>query len=58
MYATTSACDVIHAVYSAPPRPLASRWMTSTSGSSSASASATANVLSVLALSAIVMRDG
>jgi hypothetical protein len=57
MYATTSALLCVHAVRSARPRPFCSRCSTFTS-SSFASACARSSVLSLLALSAIVNRNG
>ncbi len=54
--ATTEAVDDVHAARSAPPRPLASKWMTFSCGSSSASRLATSRVPSVLALSTRVIR--
>ena len=57
MYASTGAGDPDHTVRSARPRPFAGMRTTATYGSPSARCSATYGVASVLALSAIVIRN-
>ena len=58
MYARIGASERDHTALSARPRPFSSRWTARTPGSCSARRVATAQVPSVLALSATVMRKG
>ena len=58
MYARTGASEADHTALRARPRPFWSRCTARTSGSSAARSDATAQVPSVLALSATVMRNG
>jgi hypothetical protein len=58
MYARTCASEADQVCLSARPRPLADSRTKATSGSSAASAAAIREVLSVLALSATVIRKG
>lgn len=58
MYASTVASEVDQTRFSARPRPFSSRCRTRTRGNSAASLVAMARVWSVLALSAIVIRQG
>ena len=58
MYARIGASERDHTALSARPRPFSSRWTARTPGSCSARWVATAQVPSVLALSATVMRNG
>jgi hypothetical protein len=57
MYASTAASECVHTNFSARPRPFSLRCTAATSGSVSASRSATSAVASVLALSAMVIRN-